>query len=232
MMMGNELRGLTQTDFVFFSVLVCPIPIRRLLLSFTFCLQNSTHTRTNTHPHTYSHVLAHTMTIDGLVPQRQAPPPPRPSLQLAPGSASYGSSSSPPEREALPQRASLKASKKGPPPPEKPSRQHNQDSLRSNYSDTTLINSSPKSAYRSHHYDSSSDYTSSSSNRSTFKGVFSNIVSSMSGKEKIHTIHNCSGKQKDVVESFRRTGQKKKRRQGNKKQQPGVRLILVCLYPS
>ncbi|KAF8931660.1 signal transducing kinase of the PAK, partial [Haplosporangium bisporale] len=117
---------------------------------------------------------------DGLVPQRQAPPPPRPSLQLAPGSASYGSSSSPPEREALPQRASLKASKKGPPPPEKPSRQHNQDSLRSNYSDTTLTNSSPKSSYRSHHYDSSSDYTSSSSNRSTFKGVFSNIVSSMS----------------------------------------------------
>ncbi|KAG0075572.1 signal transducing kinase of the PAK [Podila epicladia] len=112
---------------------------------------------------------------DGLVPSRQAPPPPRPSLQLSPGSPS-----SSPDREALPQRASLKASKKGPPPPEKPSRQHNQDSLRSNYSDTTLINHSPKSSYRSHHYDSSSDYTSSSSNRSTFKGVFSNIVSSMS----------------------------------------------------
>ncbi|KAG0338329.1 signal transducing kinase of the PAK, partial [Podila humilis] len=134
---------------------------------------------------------------DGLVPQRQAPPPPRPSLQLAPGSAphspasSFGSSSSPaspmPERETTPpkQRASLKPSKKGPPPPEKPSRQLNtpHDSLRSNFSDTTLTNhqSSPKSSYgRSHHYDSSSDYTSSSSNRSTFKGVFSNIVSSMS----------------------------------------------------
>lgn len=113
------------------------------------------------------------------MPSRQAPPPPRPSLQLSPGSPS-----SSPDREALPQRASLKASKKGPPPPEKPSRQHNQDSLRSNYSDTTLINHSPKSSYRSHHYDSSSDYTSSSSNRSTFKGVFSNIVSSMSGNEK------------------------------------------------
>ncbi|KAF9580189.1 signal transducing kinase of the PAK [Lunasporangiospora selenospora] len=54
------------------------------------------------------------------------------------------------------------------------------DSIRSNQSDATLSlsshTSSPKSTYgRSHHYDSS-EYP---SNRSTFKGVFSNIVSSM-----------------------------------------------------
>ncbi|KAF9430643.1 signal transducing kinase of the PAK, partial [Podila epigama] len=135
---------------------------------------------------------------DGLVPQRQAPPPPRPSLQLASGSAphspasSFGSSTpASPLAEKDPvvtkQRISLKPSKKGPPPPEKPSRhlKNNHDSMRSNYSDTTLVNqlhSSPKSSYiRSHHYDSSSEYaSSSSSNRSTFKGVFSNIVNSMS----------------------------------------------------
>lgn len=53
----------------------------------------------------------------------------------------------------------------------------------------------------------------------------------MSGNEKIPTIHNCSGKQKDVMEPFRRTGQKKNDK-GTKSKQPGVRLILVYIYPS
>ncbi|KAF8932954.1 signal transducing kinase of the PAK [Haplosporangium gracile] len=80
--------------------------------------------------------------------------------------------------------------KKGPPPPQKPSRHNNdsrspQDSMRSYPTENTISltthhhTSSPKSSYssRSHqHYDSSSEY---SSNRSTFKGVFSNIVNSM-----------------------------------------------------
>ncbi|KAF8944247.1 hypothetical protein BGZ52_010735, partial [Haplosporangium bisporale] len=56
------------------------------------------------------------------------------------------------------------------------------DSLRSNHSDTNLnsnsvYSSSPKSTYSRHHNYDPSEY---SSNRSTFKGVFSNIVSSMS----------------------------------------------------
>ncbi|KAF9435860.1 signal transducing kinase of the PAK [Entomortierella beljakovae] len=143
-------------------------------------------------------------TTDGLVPQRQAPPPPRPStssnkslsLQMTSGSpqspaSSYSSSSSSPasplgERDLA--HAPLRvAPKKGPPPPQKPSRQNDhrmnsaQDSLRSNYSDNTITlnsHSSSKSSYgRSHNYDQS-EYP--SSNRSTFKGVFSNIVSSMS----------------------------------------------------
>ncbi|KAF9543915.1 signal transducing kinase of the PAK [Mortierella hygrophila] len=81
--------------------------------------------------------------------------------------------------------------KKGPPPPQKPSRHNNdyrspQDAMRSYPTENTISltthhhhTSSPKSSYssRSHqHYDSSSEY---SSNRSTFKGVFSNIVNSM-----------------------------------------------------
>ena len=83
--------------------------------------------------------------------------------------------------------------KKGPPPPQKPSRHNNdyrspQDAMRSYPTENTISltthhhhTSSPKSSYsgRSHqHYDSSSEY---SSNRSTFKGVFSNIVNSMTG---------------------------------------------------
>ncbi|KAF9299977.1 signal transducing kinase of the PAK [Mortierella antarctica] len=56
------------------------------------------------------------------------------------------------------------------------------DSLRPNNSDSTLnsnsvYSSSPKSTYSRHHNYDPSEY---SSNRSTFKGVFSNIVSSMS----------------------------------------------------
>ncbi|KAF9131675.1 signal transducing kinase of the PAK [Mortierella sp. 14UC] len=81
--------------------------------------------------------------------------------------------------------------KKGPPPPQKPSRHNNdyrspQESMRSYPTENTISltthhhhTSSPKSSYssRSHnHYDSPSEY---SSNRSTFKGVFSNIVNSM-----------------------------------------------------
>ena len=59
------------------------------------------------------------------------------------------------------------------------------DSIRSNHSDNNLHltsqSSSPKSTYsRSHQQYDSAEY-SSSSNRSTFKGVFSNIVNSMSG---------------------------------------------------
>ncbi|KAG0216587.1 signal transducing kinase of the PAK [Mortierella sp. NVP41] len=74
--------------------------------------------------------------------------------------------------------------KKGPPPPQKPSRQND---YRSPYPTENTISltthhhtSSPKSTYSGrshHHYDSPSEY---SSNRSTFKGVFSNIVNSMS----------------------------------------------------
>ncbi|KAF9898011.1 signal transducing kinase of the PAK, partial [Lobosporangium transversale] len=141
---------------------------------------------------------------DGSVPQRQAPPPPRPStsslsLQLSSGSIplsppssnvssfSSSSSSSPPvspqaERDAGHAPPRVPPSKKGPPPPQKPSRQNDyrQDSFRSSDNTITLnANYSPKSSYgRSHHYDSSSDYA--PSNRSTFKGVFSNIVNSMS----------------------------------------------------
>ncbi|KAI9239212.1 MAG: hypothetical protein BYD32DRAFT_241246 [Podila humilis] len=63
MMMANKHRGLTQPILSFFLYL-CPIPIRCLLLPSAFCLQNSTHTRTNTHPHTYSHILARTRTYN------------------------------------------------------------------------------------------------------------------------------------------------------------------------
>ncbi|KAG0199589.1 signal transducing kinase of the PAK [Mortierella sp. GBA30] len=129
---------------------------------------------------------------DGLVPQRQAPPPPRPSTSS--------------NRESAPPPPRVPPPKKGPPPPQKPSRQSESgyhtsgnnaytsstvsstrlntphDSLRSNHSDSTLNtssqSSSPKSTYsRSQQYEQV-DYPSSS--RSTFKGVFSNIVSSMS----------------------------------------------------
>ncbi|GJJ78186.1 p21-activated kinase 1 [Entomortierella parvispora] len=141
---------------------------------------------------------------DGLVPQRQAPPPPRPStssnkslsLQLTAGSAahstvsSFGASTASAattmvEQDSAPAPPRVPPSKKGPPPPQKPSRQNNHrssphDTLRSNHSDITHqhshSSSSSKSSGRSHHhYDS--EY---SSNRSTFKGVFSNIVNSMS----------------------------------------------------
>ncbi|KAF9926162.1 signal transducing kinase of the PAK [Linnemannia zychae] len=81
--------------------------------------------------------------------------------------------------------------KKGPPPPQKPSRHNNdyrhnpQDSMRSYSTENTISltthhyhSPSPKSySSRSHQHYDSSEY---SSNRSTFKGVFSNIVSSMS----------------------------------------------------
>ncbi|KAF9947930.1 signal transducing kinase of the PAK [Mortierella alpina] len=129
---------------------------------------------------------------DGLVPQRQAPPPPRPSTSS--------------NRESAPPPPRVPPPKKGPPPPQKPSRQSESsyhpssntyassiasstrlntphDSMRSNHSDNTLNmasqSSSPKSTYgRSHQHYDQPEYT--SSNRSTFKGVFSNIVSSMS----------------------------------------------------
>lgn len=142
--------------------------------------------------------------IDGLVPQRQAPPPPRPStssnkslsLQLTAGSmphstvssfgGSTGSTATLVERDSAPAPPRVPPSKKGPPPPQKPSRQNNHrssphDTLRSNNSDIahqhSHSSSSSKSSGRSHHhYDP--EYT---SNRSTFKGVFSNIVNSMSG---------------------------------------------------
>ena len=58
------------------------------------------------------------------------------------------------------------------------------DSLRSNHSDNnlTLLSSSPKSTYsRAHQQYDNTEYP---SNRHTFKGVFSNIVSSMSGTKK------------------------------------------------
>ncbi|KAG0278847.1 signal transducing kinase of the PAK [Linnemannia exigua] len=156
---------------------------------------------------------------DGLVPQRQAPPPPRPSISS--------------NRDSTPVHLRVPPPKKGPPPPPlKPGRQSEStyshssnttlinnsngnsptnmsnsnsirinsniyassaslttphqklnsphDSLRSNHSDNnlTLLSSSPKSTYsRSHQqYDNSEN----PSNRNTFKGVFSNIVSSMS----------------------------------------------------
>ncbi|GJJ78720.1 p21-activated kinase 1 [Entomortierella parvispora] len=178
---------------------------------------------------------------EGLVPQRQAPPPPRPSASL--------------DRDAVPLPPRAPPPKKGPPPPpQRPTRQngapyaqahhssnnntsnsnsnsHNnsissnnnstgvnnsnsannghssgtyasvtsssstpsphlrlntpRDSIRSNHSDNNLHlasqSSSPKSTYsRSHQQYDSAEYSSSSSNRSTFKGVFSNIVNSMS----------------------------------------------------
>ncbi|KAF9919807.1 signal transducing kinase of the PAK [Linnemannia zychae] len=58
------------------------------------------------------------------------------------------------------------------------------DSLRSNHSDNnlTLLSSSPRSTYsRSHQQYDNAEYP---SNRNTFKGVFSNIVNSMSGSKK------------------------------------------------
>ena len=97
-------------------------------------------------------------------------------------------------RDQAPAAPRVPPPKKGPPPPQKPSRQNNDyrsntvpDSMRPYPSENTISltthhhSSSPKSySSRSHqhHYDSSSEY---SSNRSTFKGVFSNIVNSMSG---------------------------------------------------
>lgn len=96
--------------------------------------------------------------------------------------------------------------KKGPPPPQKPSRHNNdyrspQDAMRSYPAENTISltthhqhTSSPKSSYssRSHHYDSSSEY---SSNRSTFKGVFSNIVNSMTGTALIPREDTCATNQ-------------------------------------
>ncbi|KAF9998975.1 signal transducing kinase of the PAK, partial [Entomortierella chlamydospora] len=139
---------------------------------------------------------------DGLVPQRQAPPPPRPStssskslsLQMTSGSgsqspSSYGSSNSSPasplgDRDLTHAPLRVPPPKKGPPPPQKPSRHSEQrlnppqDLFRSNNSDNTITLSTHSSSKygRSHQYESS-EY---SSNRSTFKGVFSNLVSSMS----------------------------------------------------
>ncbi|KAG0250063.1 signal transducing kinase of the PAK [Mortierella polycephala] len=139
---------------------------------------------------------------DGLVPQRQAPPPPRPStssnkslsLQLSSGSvphspaSSYGSSSSSPaspQQEKDPSIVPLRVPppKKGPPPPQKPSRQNDyrpntQDTMRSGNTMILTTHSNSSKYSRSHQQFDSSDYP--SSNRSTFKGVFSNIVSSMS----------------------------------------------------
>ncbi|KAF9190855.1 signal transducing kinase of the PAK [Haplosporangium sp. Z 767] len=139
---------------------------------------------------------------DGLVPQRQAPPPPRPStssnkslsLQLSSGSvphspaSSYGSSSSSPAsplQEKDPSIVPLRVPppKKGPPPPQKPSRQNDyrastQDPMRSGNTMILTTHTSSSKYSRSHQQFDSSDYP--SSNRSTFKGVFSNIVSSMS----------------------------------------------------
>ncbi|KAF9277665.1 signal transducing kinase of the PAK [Linnemannia elongata] len=131
------------------------------------------------------------------------------SLQLSAGSvpqspaSSYGSTPASPlhvsEHNINPKETSTQPQvsapprvpppKKGPPPPQKPSRHNDyrspQDAMRSYPTENTISltthhhTSSPKSSYssRSHHnYDSSSEY---SSNRSTFKGVFSNIVNSM-----------------------------------------------------
>lgn len=133
------------------------------------------------------------------------------SLQLSAGSvpqspaSSYGSTPASPlhvsEHNINPKETSTQPQvsapprvpppKKGPPPPQKPSRHNDyrspQDAMRSYPTENTISltthhnTSSPKSSYssRSHHnYDSSSEY---SSNRSTFKGVFSNIVNSMTG---------------------------------------------------
>ncbi|KAF9377113.1 signal transducing kinase of the PAK [Mortierella sp. AD011] len=135
---------------------------------------------------------------DGLVPQRQAPPPPRPStssskslsLQMTSGSGSqsYGSSNSSPasplgDRDMTHAPLRVPPPKKGPPPPQKPSRHSEQrlnppqDLLRSNNPDNTIILSTHSSSKYGRSQYESSEY---SSNRSTFKGVFSNLVSSMS----------------------------------------------------
>ncbi|KAG0224788.1 signal transducing kinase of the PAK [Actinomortierella wolfii] len=141
---------------------------------------------------------------------RQAPPPPTPSsqkslsLQSVPPSSPASSSSSLPasplhDKDPVMVSHRVPPPKKGPPPPQKPSRSQNEalysmghaspsptplrhhsphESLRPNHTDNSVVvaQSSPKSSYRNHHYEPS-EY---SSNRSTFKGVFSNIVSSMS----------------------------------------------------
>ncbi|KAF9363327.1 signal transducing kinase of the PAK, partial [Mortierella sp. NVP85] len=131
-----------------------------------------------------------TTSQEGPVPQRQAPPPPRTST----------SSSNRTSTQASPRSQPLKMV---PPPPQKPSHSSSynigyssissnssgnsntystrlntpHDSLRSNHSDNTLSltsqSSSPKSS-RSSNFDGS-DYPSS---RTTFKGVFSNLVNS------------------------------------------------------
>ncbi|KAF9346335.1 signal transducing kinase of the PAK [Mortierella sp. AD094] len=136
---------------------------------------------------------------DGLVPQRQAPPPPRPST------SSNRESAPPPPRVPPPKKGPPPPQKPHRPNESAYSYNNNSntssnnsgnysnynnnsrlntphDSLRSNHSDSALNltsqSSSPKSSYsRSQNYEPS-EY--STSNRSTFKGVFSNIVSSVS----------------------------------------------------
>lgn len=99
--------------------------------------------------------------------------------------------------------------KKGPPPPQKPSRHNNdyrspQDSMRSYPTENTISltthhhhTSSPKSSYssRSHQHYDSSEYP---SNRSTFKGVFSNIVNSMTGTDRLRPCNSLTGKTNNV----------------------------------
>lgn len=111
---------------------------------------------------------------EGLVPQRQAPPPPRPatnkSLSLQMPSGAY--------------RGPPPPKKGGAPPPQKPSRQNDnrytQESIKSSHSGNTItLHSSPK-MYNQPQYDSPPpDYTPSSR---SLKGVFSNFVNSVSGK--------------------------------------------------
>ncbi|KAI1305403.1 signal transducing kinase of the PAK [Mortierella claussenii] len=135
---------------------------------------------------------------DGLVPQRQAPPPPRASTSSNRDSAPAPPRVPPPKKGPPPPQKPSRQHESGYSHSNNHSSNGNyshysssnsgnsrlntpHDSLRSNHSDSNLnlssqSSSSPKSS-RSHQNFDPSDYP---SNRSTFKGVFSNIVSSMS----------------------------------------------------
>ncbi|ORZ09636.1 kinase-like domain-containing protein [Lobosporangium transversale] len=136
---------------------------------------------------------------DGLVPQRQAPPPPRPSTSSNRESAPVPPRVPPPKKGPPPPQKPSRQNESGyayniySNSGNNSNSNYNSynsnssnsrlntphDSLRSNHSDNnfslTSQSSSPKSS-RSHHSFDPSDYP---SNRSTFKGVLSNFMNSM-----------------------------------------------------
>ncbi|KAF9184623.1 signal transducing kinase of the PAK [Haplosporangium sp. Z 11] len=138
---------------------------------------------------------------EGLVPQRQAPPPPRPSTSSNRESAPPPPRVPPPKKGPPPPQkpsrqneysqnnsiissSGINGAYASPSSATSSSTRLNtlHDSQRSNHSDSNLNltsqSSSPKSTYGRAPQQYEPEY---SSNRSTFKGVFNNIVSSMSG---------------------------------------------------
>ncbi|KAF9970687.1 signal transducing kinase of the PAK, partial [Actinomortierella ambigua] len=104
-------------------------------------------------------------------PKKGPPPPQKPSRSQNDSSAAAAASSLYSMGHASPSPTPLRHHS-----PHESLRPNHTDSSSSSNNSPMVAHSSPKSTYRNHHYEPS-EY---SSNRSTFKGVFSNIVSSMS----------------------------------------------------